>query len=380
MKVLMLLANAYGPDPRVQKEARALSGAGHDVQIIAWDRLGTYDAETMEGPVRIRRIRVASTFGRGIGQLPVLARVLWAFRTVARHADADVIHCHDLDTLPAGVLAVVFRRHKPWLVYDSHENFPVQKSAELPRLALPILASLEWICVQFVDRLITASSVLAKEFSARYHKPVTLISNFAPKEAFVTTSVERESLRKSLGYGPPDIVIAYIGGLRPARVIIPMIRAVSERPGIGMFICGEGEQRQEIERLCSETANVRYLGSIPQSQVIPYYVAADAVYYALKDYPGARYNAPNNFSYALLAGSIIIGSDVGDLGVFIRESGCGLLLSGTDEKTLGEAVDRLLDDRDALDRMKQRALEAGATRYHWGVMEHRLTTLYRELD
>ena len=379
VNVMMFVANVYGPDPRVQKEARALSNAGHRVEIIAWDRLGKYPAEEKEGATTIRRVKVLSTFGRGLAQLPVLVRVLWSFARIGRSQKADVIHCHDLDTLPAGVLAVLFRKDRPHLIYDSHENFPVQKAAELPRLALPVLALLEWFCVRFVDRIITASSILASEFRRRYGKSVTLISNFALKEDFEIDEKRIEELRTNLGYGPDDIVIAYIGGLRPARVIVPMIRAVVQRPQIKMFICGEGEQRQEIEMLCHETQNVHYLGSIPQSQIIPYYFAADVIYYGLKTYPGAKYNAPNNFSYALLAGRIVMGSDVGDLGVFLRESGCGILLAGTSEQELGGAIDKLLLDKHALGGMKRAARLMGVSKYHWGEMESRLTSLYQEL-
>ena len=36
--VLMLLTNAYDPDPRVRQEALALVAMGWRVRIVAWDR------------------------------------------------------------------------------------------------------------------------------------------------------------------------------------------------------------------------------------------------------------------------------------------------------------------------------------------------------
>jgi len=37
-RVLMLLSNAYDPDPRVRQEAVSLLGMGCDIRILAWDR------------------------------------------------------------------------------------------------------------------------------------------------------------------------------------------------------------------------------------------------------------------------------------------------------------------------------------------------------
>ena len=39
--VVMLLTNDFVSDPRVEKEAVALIGAGWDVTVLAWDRAGT---------------------------------------------------------------------------------------------------------------------------------------------------------------------------------------------------------------------------------------------------------------------------------------------------------------------------------------------------
>jgi hypothetical protein len=44
-RIVMLLSNAFLPDPRVLKEARSLTNAGYDVTVIAWDREGTYPAQ-----------------------------------------------------------------------------------------------------------------------------------------------------------------------------------------------------------------------------------------------------------------------------------------------------------------------------------------------
>ena len=39
-KILMLLSNAFDPDPRVHQEAVSLAQNGYDVQLLCWDREG----------------------------------------------------------------------------------------------------------------------------------------------------------------------------------------------------------------------------------------------------------------------------------------------------------------------------------------------------
>ena len=50
MKILMTLANPFTNDPRVYMEARSLVKAGHNVTVLAWDRIGDSSPfETKDG-------------------------------------------------------------------------------------------------------------------------------------------------------------------------------------------------------------------------------------------------------------------------------------------------------------------------------------------
>lgn len=378
-RILMLLGNAFGPDPRVLKEARSLVNGGFEVVVLAWDREGRYpELELLEG-IRIKRLRVKSKFGRGVFQVPFLIALFVRFVCYGIFHRYDIIHCHDFDTLPAGALIKIFKLFQVKLIYDSHENFPVQKALELPQLAYPIMAFTESLCVKFVDQIFTASSILRDEFQKAYRPPVVWLPNFANKDEFAVSRETIFEIRKKIGFAESDFVIAYIGGLRPGRSIIPFISAVSKRSEVRAFICGSGEQKEKVKEMISSTANVKYVGTIPQSDVIPYYFACDVLYYGLINYPGAMYNAPNNFSYAMLAGKPIIGTGVGDLGRFVRESGCGIIIQEASEDEIGKAIDLLLKDRSFYESMKARIGSIANQKYHWGIVEGFLLRAYLEL-
>src|SRR5437588_8600203 len=114
--VLMLLTNAYDPDPRVRQEALALLSMGYRVRLLAWDRdLKSPETELMEG-VEVERVRLPSSHGRGTTQIffysALYLRMLWRGWKVPFAA----VHCHVLDTLPLGFLLGKVKR-KP-IVYD----------------------------------------------------------------------------------------------------------------------------------------------------------------------------------------------------------------------------------------------------------------------
>src|ERR1700729_1228732 len=119
--VLMLLTNAYDPDPRVRQEALSLIGMGCRVQLLAWDRDRKAPAsESMEG-VEVRRVFLASAHGRGNTQIFFYAWLYLKMLWLGWRTSFDAVHCHDLDTLPLGFL-LGKSKGKP-IVYDAHESF-----------------------------------------------------------------------------------------------------------------------------------------------------------------------------------------------------------------------------------------------------------------
>src|SRR4030042_723091 len=122
MHVLMIVANNFLYDSRVSQEAFALKEAGFDVTVIDWDRKGSGEKIIEVRGVQIFRIYTGSLLRR-IRRWSVQIQFFWnqAFN-LARLIPFDILHCHDLDTLPVG-LRLKKMYHTP-LVYDAHETFP----------------------------------------------------------------------------------------------------------------------------------------------------------------------------------------------------------------------------------------------------------------
>jgi len=375
----MLLSNAFRPDPRVAREARALTEAGHQVTIICWDRLAELAShEALDGYIVERVSSVASRYGAGARQLLRLPRFWQHAARRVRALKPDAIHCHDLDTLPAGWW--LKQQTGARLVYDAHEDYPALMSLYLPGALVHALSWLERRLLGRVDYTITASTVLADKLQTQGVERVVTIGNYQPLAPFdALTDARLLAERARLGINPDDYVVAYIGGFSRNRLILPLIEATRDMPDVQVLLWGDGHQRAAVEAAVAGVPNVRYLGWLPPDQVPLCTHLADVIYYCLlPDYPGAVYNAPNTLSNAMAAGRPIIANNVGDLGRIVGQAGCGVLLPTVSATTIREAINAL---RDPLHRARlgSAGQAAAEMEYNWATTARRLTHVYKQL-
>ena len=62
-KIAMVVTNACAPDPRVERHARWLVEDGHQVEILAWDRMADRPANEVLNGYSIKR----HSFGKDTG-------------------------------------------------------------------------------------------------------------------------------------------------------------------------------------------------------------------------------------------------------------------------------------------------------------------------
>jgi glycosyltransferase involved in cell wall biosynthesis len=340
----MILSNSFRPDPRVDQEARALRGHGHQVTVICWDRQGALPEQEIRDGIRIIRVRdVKAGFGTG-WRLSVQIPRFWR-RAVRLALDVkpEVVHCHDLDTLYAGWQ--VKKRLGCLLIYDAHEHYPAMVSLSLPAPFVTALTLWERWLTRHVDATITASTVLRDEFASRGLSPVVALGNYhdiAPYDAVTESDVT--GLRARLGVAPDDVLVAYVGGFSPNRMLLPLIGAAGFLPHVRFHIWGDGVQRAAIEQAVAGRPNVSYHGWLSSSQLPCHFKAADVIFYCLRlDYPGAVYNAPNTLSCAMAAGRPVVATDVGDLGRMVRAADCGIVIGEATPRAIAAAIEQLLD-------------------------------------
>lgn len=374
--VAMVLTNPFHPDPRVHKEARSLVEAGYRVTIICWDRKGEFPPnETLDG-LDVVRLHVASTYGAGSRQI-LRMPVFWmrALGELQRLCP-DMVHCHDLDTALVGWWYAQ-RHHIPWIL-DAHECYPEQvRGQHVSPILISMLPFLESAMVKRANRVITVGNLLADRFRAM-GGTVSVVGNY---QALVEPGATPTVTRESLGLGPQDFVVAYIGMFIAGRAVLPLIQASVQMSSVTLLLLGDGPQREAILEAMADHPRIRYLGRVPQAQVSDYTALADVLYYGLDAAVpdgNIHYSSPNALFNAMMAGRPILTTNIGEIAQIVRTEDCGVIVDSLEPQALVEGL-RRLQDPVLREGMGSRAYLAAHTKYNWGVAETRLLDVYQDL-
>lgn len=371
--VLMLLTNAYDPDPRVRQEALTLIRMGCRVRILAWDRdFKNPKFERMEG-IEVERVFLASAHGRGNSQLFFYAwlylKMLWR----GWWSSFDVIHCHDLDTLPLGFILGKLKR-KP-IVYDAHESFPDMLEGNVHPLVQRGLVTLENFLIRRIDLLVTVGEKLRRHFADRGARHSVVVGNWKRVEEFTRTREQNLEVRHRLGIPDGALTVVYIAQLLKERKIEELLGAVDECPDVYALIGGKGVLEEFVRRKAANNPRIVYAGFVSGTQIASYTCVADVIYYGFDPQnPNARFSAPNKLFEALAAGKPLVTGDFGEIADVVREASCGFILP---EYSVAEIRKALTALRDVSFRnsLGDNAKRFGSAFMNWNKGEE---TLYRE--
>src|SRR5450759_1242841 len=121
MRVTLVRSRAI--DPAVNKIAKALSGHGHSVKLLVWDRACDADSHSQLYTTHAIKLKAPHDKSGVMFYLP-----LWWFREFffLLRDDSEVLHVCDLDTLLPAILVKLIKRVKLcYTIYDFYaDNLP----------------------------------------------------------------------------------------------------------------------------------------------------------------------------------------------------------------------------------------------------------------
>lgn len=340
--VLMLLTNAYDPDPRVRQEALTLIRMGCGLRLLAWDRdLKSPATEVMEG-VEVERVQLASRHGRGTTQIFFYLTLYWRLLWRGWRTRFDVVHCHDLDTLPIGFVLGKLKG-KP-VVYDSHESFMDMLEGSVHPAVRAAILRLENFLLKRVDLLITVGEKLRRAFIARGARRTAVVGNWKALEEYTrSTEVSRE-LRRKLGVPEGAILISCITQLLKNRMIEELVQAAEDFPNVYVLLAGKGALEPRVREWAKANPRVLFPGFVHALEVPAYTCASDVIYCGFDPLnPNAAYAAPNKLFEALAAGKPLISPDVGEIGEIIRRGNCGVVTADCSTASVRAAIEAMCD-------------------------------------
>jgi len=366
MDVLMTVSNDVVHDPRVLKEAHALREAGHRVSIIGWDRSGTAAPREERDGLLIYRVRTDGgmrLLAKDMFRLPLWWRRAQA---IARSIPFDVVHCHDLDTLPIGV-RLKKATGRP-LIYDAHEVYGYMIETDVPKFIVDYTFRFERRLAPQADRIITVTDGV-KEY----------IDRASGKEAVLVRNCHDLVLDEYRPPPDPPFTVIYIGVLHTQRFILEAIDAMGGMPNVRLVIAGAGKFEPAVRAMCAQHPNTEFLGLVPSERVLPMTLASHAV--LIMSDPELRISKiglSNKMFDAMVTGRPVIVTEGVPMGEIVTKEKCGIAVPYT-KAGFRSAVERLRDDPALAERLGRNGLAAAKREYNWGAEKKRLLAVYDSL-
>jgi len=372
MEILMTLSNPFTHDIRVYNEAKSLVKAGHKVTILGWDRLkNNQQTEIIED---IKVVRSYNTRFMNILPKDIFKLHLWwkkAYKDALglyKKNPFDVIHCHNLDTLPTAVK--LKKKLEIPIVYDAHEIWGYMVASDLPKIWANYYLWKEKHLIKYVDKIITVNEAVEKYFNKICNKQITLVLNC---KNLIQTKYEPANNQ--------IFTLLYIGSLANKRLKLEFIEAMKDISDIHCIIAGIGKPGfvKSLEETCSKIPNVDFIGKVPMNDVVPMTKKADVVICIFDpDNKNNKVGLPNKLFEAMVCGRPLISSKGTYLGEFTEKEKCGVVIEYSKDD-FKRAIIELRDNPDLCERLGKTALELAISKYNWDKQEEKLVEIYEKI-
>ncbi|NOU64530.1 glycosyltransferase [Paenibacillus sp. LMG 31461] len=374
MRVIFVRSNPVDPDSRVEKEVNSLIKAGHEVEILAWDRSGKYKHIESHlkldiGYVKIHRLGIPATYGGGIRKnlLPLLKfqnRVFnWLLRNKHRY---DVIHACDFDT--AFISNIVAKILKKKLVYDIFDYYV--DAFGVPLKLKKYIVYQDHAIINTADAVIICSDKRREQIKGTSPKRLTVIHN---------TPASMEAGFQALNLNPNITKIVYVGILGDGRFIREIVEFVKKNPLYEFHVGGFGEYENYLEKAALESNNIIFYGKLPYHKTLELESSCDLMT-AIYDpsVPNHYYSAPNKFYEALMLGKPLIMVKNTGMDDTIITNGFGEVIDYNRE-SLEKAIKKLVERKEEWSKISSKMKNLYRDKYSWDEMEVRLIDLYSNL-
>jgi len=391
MKIAILVFGDLKSDPRVEREAQALTEAGYTVRIFALKRDELPGLEQRNG-FEILRCADFTTAGvkhplRKWRQQRVRARDYAAALTswcpaVIQACDADTLVIADR---AATALKVPF-------VFDAHELFSDMLQASKWSGSWPVQAywkRIEHRLIPKAARVLTVSEPRAEVLRQRYGVEPAIqlnVSSLMPLQ--VTGRLHRE-----LELPASEIIVLYQGGLGVGRDLPLLVEAFALGLPAHLVIQGYGVLEKDLKETIAREGlekQVHFMGRIPADQLHEYACDAAIGVVSCSDANlNNRLAAPNKLYGYMMAALPIIGSDVPAIRPLVEGERIGRCFKPGDLSSLREALSEMIGMAQEAQadpttntpyaKMSARARQLAEQRYNWEAEKHILLDLYEEV-
>lgn len=351
-------------DTRIfHKECVSLAKQGYEVYLIAQS---DQTQRRIDG-VMLTPITPAH------GRLPRMTRTISSIFREVQALKPDVVHFHDPELIPLGLLLKVFGRS---VIYDVHENYSQQILAKpwiprsIRRSVSVAFSFIERISVRMFDGVVCASAPIEEKISSSRS---VLVRNFPiRRESQATRSASHSSS------------IIYVGGISRERGVIEMVRAMSYVPttlSAKLVLVGD-LPKGELQDVLAHTPGWEHtlaVGRKSLAEVNDLLTQAVAGLVLLHPVPRYMEALPTKLFEYMSAGVPVVASDFPLWAELVEAAQCGVTVDPTDPEAIAEAIASLVGNPEMAREFGLRGQQAVADQFNWDHESEALVNLYRRL-
>ena len=353
--VVMLVLSDLRIDPRVEREARALSGAGYRIIVIC--------PEPFHGAAAAISIDWGS--GVEIKLIDIQAAAFASYRpgylaeTIYREAVQHrpfAFHAHDLNMAYAALAAA--RQTGSHLVVDFHEWFSenvhwserLKEWVPYPARWMANMKELEARCLREASATITVCDSIADAMLVELggHRPHVIrnIPAFQP-----VGGRTYRPLKEELGIPEDSFLLLWQGGTGPTRLIDPIIEALADAPDCIFAIRGPsldiyGPGYLALAERVGAGRRLLLLPPVPSQDVVSAAGGADAGIWNLPALcRNFTFALPNKIFEYVAAGLPVLAANYPEAARLVLEYDIGLTFDPYDSTSIARAINRLGSDR-----------------------------------
>lgn len=350
----------------VQALARALVSEGHHVEVVHCEdayRLGSREQPAVQAEqdgVMVHRLR--SSFGmlsplitQQTGKPGVKTTQLRA----VLEGDFDVVNFHNISLIGGpGVLQMsrapvtLYTLHEHWLLCPTHIFWKNQAQVcDRPECFSCCIRSgvppQLWRYTNLIQRSLAHVDALIapSEFTAQQHRaagvttPIDVVPTFS--------SLEPGSLVRHVSGERPRFL--FVGRLTASKGIGVLLEEFARLPEFDLHVIGDGELRHTLQEQYAGHRHIRFLGSVPQHQLVGVYQSATALILPSL----APEVFPLTVLEALACGTPAVVHDAGGNREAVEKTGGGFVYRSGEE--LRKILSSLAQDTSLQETLAQRA-------------------------
>jgi len=218
-----------------------------------------------------------------------------------------------------------------------------------PGMMEKLMRRLQQYCFRCSDLLALTNPAIAREIQRKYKcPPITVWSNGVDTQLF-SPEKRNENLRRGLGVGPNDLLVAYVGlhgRFQGLDAILDAAGILRDQEGLRFVFVGEGVEKSRLKTKARAMgfANVTFLDARSKEDIPELLASCDiSVVPLVARMPGTM---PSKFYEALASGTIPLVADGCEAAVLVRKYHAGVIYEPMDEMSVAKALMDLIEMKD----------------------------------